>query len=216
MEDANFAFSIVDGETIFDKCDISQKTDFTGVGLESARIEPRLKEGLKNIIRKKQWKNWFDEDRRRWAKILKYIFVWPFWLMSDYGRSTLRIAICFFVLSFMFAGVYFAFGFYDYYQNGSYNPGIVNHLFPCDFNPNYIHLIKISVRSLYFSIVTMTTLGFGDMHANSGSWFGHILLVFQVLMGYVMLGALVTRFAILFSGGGPAQKPNKTGKEQKK
>jgi hypothetical protein len=62
----------------------------------------------------------------------------------------------------------------------------------------------------------MTTLGFGDMYAKSGSWFGHILLVFQVLMGYIMLGALVTRFAILFSGVGPAQKPGKARKDQKK
>ena len=70
------------------------------------------------------------------------------------------------------------------------------------------------VRVLYFSVVTMTTLGFGDMYAEPGSIFGHILLIFQVLLGYVLLGALITRFAILFSGEGPAGKFSKQ-KEKK-
>jgi len=52
----------------------------------------------------------------------------------------------------------------------------------------------------------MTTLGFGDMYANAQSIWGHILLTFQVILGYVLLGALVTRFAVLFTAGGPAGK----------
>ncbi len=52
----------------------------------------------------------------------------------------------------------------------------------------------------------MTTLGFGDLHAHAWSLPGHILLTFQVLLGYVLLGALVTRFAVLFGAGGPAGK----------
>jgi hypothetical protein len=52
----------------------------------------------------------------------------------------------------------------------------------------------------------MTTLGFGDMYANKGSIAGHVLLILQVILGYVLLGALVTRFAVLFTAGGPAGK----------
>jgi hypothetical protein len=52
----------------------------------------------------------------------------------------------------------------------------------------------------------MTTLGFGDMYANAHSVWGHILLSVQVILGYVLLGALVTRFAVLFTAGGPAGK----------
>jgi hypothetical protein len=58
----------------------------------------------------------------------------------------------------------------------------------------------------------MTTLGFGDMYANAHSFlrglFGSVLLVLQVILGYVLLGALVTRFAVLFTAGGPAAKFN--------
>ena len=56
-------------------------------------------------------------------------------------------------------------------------------------------------RTIYLSIVTMTTLGFGDMHANCQSFWGHLLLTVQVILGYVLLGALVTRFGVLFTSG---------------
>ncbi len=32
------------------------------------------------------------------------------------------------------------------------------------------------------------------------------VLMLQVILGYVLLGALVTRFAVLFTAGGPAGK----------
>lgn len=54
------------------------------------------------------------------------------------------------------------------------------------------------LRAGYFSVVTMTTLGFGDIHAHPMSPVGHLLVMLQVLIGYVLLGALITRLAILF------------------
>jgi len=42
------------------------------------------------------------------------------------------------------------------------------------------------------------------MYARAQSICGHILLSLQVILGYVLLGALVTRFAVLFTAGGPA------------
>ena len=60
------------------------------------------------------------------------------------------------------------------------------------------------IRACYFSVVTMTTLGFGDMFANKHSYAGHFLLMVQVILGYVLLGALVTRLAVLFTSDGPA------------
>ncbi|UCC23437.1 MAG: hypothetical protein JSW23_05130, partial [Planctomycetota bacterium] len=46
--------------------------------------------------------------------------------------------------------------------------------------------------------------GFDDIAANPDSWGGQVLLMVQVILGYVLLGALVTRFAVLFTAGGPA------------
>jgi len=51
------------------------------------------------------------------------------------------------------------------------------------------------------------------MYARAQSICGHILLSLQVILGYVLLGALVTRFAVLFTAGGPAGEF--TEKEQK-
>ena len=107
--------------------------------------------------------------------------------MSDYGRSTGWIAGWFFGLALVFALVYWIW-------------------------PNYVVVnervgdIRGFVHALYFSVVTMTTLGFGDIAANPDSWAGQVLLMVQVILGYVLLGALITRFAVLFTAGGPAGK----------
>jgi len=71
------------------------------------------------------------------------------------------------------------------------------------------------MHALYFSVVTMTTLGFGDIAANPDSWVGQVLLMVQVIFGYVLLGALVTRLAILFTTGGPAGQFTSMNKETK-
>ena len=108
--------------------------------------------------------------------------------MSNYGRSTGRVIGTFFILAFAFAGIYFTVS------------GLVANLHETG------HWFGDLVRAVYFSIVTMTTLGFGDMYAHPQSIAGHLLLILQVLLGYVLLGALITRFAVLFTAGGPAGK----------
>lgn len=47
--------------------------------------------------------------------------------------------------------------------------------------------------SFYFSIVTFTTLGFGDVVANST--FARLLVTAEVILGYIMLGGLISIFA---------------------
>jgi len=199
LEGANCIRSVLDGETLLWNCDIDEETDFTGTGLDSARVEPRLKVALQGNIRRKQWKEWYEEGSKL-KKRYKKLIVKPFWWVSDYGRSTGRIVGCFFGLSIMFALLYYLIGIID-------NHGIIANLFVDHNTPNgnpvSISPYIIPVRAVYFSIVTMTTLGFGDMYAQSGSYLGHILLTIQVLLGYVLLGALVTRFAILFTSSGP-------------
>ena len=85
--------------------------------------------------------------------------------------------------------------------------GVVYSLWPsCVIVNQVVGDIRGFWHAFYFSVVTMTTLGFGDMYANAQSIWGHILLSLQVILGYVLLGALVTRFAVLFTAGGPAGK----------
>lgn len=212
LKGANFTLASVDGQTVIWKPKVnryskkSKYTDFTGVSLDTLRIDPGTKQLLEYNIRRKNWKEWYL--KQHW---LVAWLVHKFWEISDYGISTKGIIKTFFKWAFVFAIVYYACGCIDYYllSNKDY-PGIVSNLFVLEDSKQAVSGWLVPLRAVYFSIVTMTTLGFGDMYANAHSLFrgifGHILLALQVTLGYVLLGALVTRFAVLFTAGGPAGK----------
>jgi len=197
MQSADFSRAIVDGSTLIWKPEVNKyrrgkrSTNFNGVGLDSCRIDPGTKQLLEYNIRRKNWEVWYKEHL-----LLKWPVRW-FWCLSDYGISTWRVIIWFLVLSLLFATIY---------ANCAYwRPlGIVSNLEVEPHLPMWHYFLLLLLRPIYFSIVTMTTLGFGDMYANAQSIWGHILLSLQVILGYVLLGALVTRFAVLFTAGGPA------------
>lgn len=181
LRSATFRMAAVDGETVISGNTVDKKTDFTGVGLDAARVDPGIKQLLKYNIRRLRWEEWYeDHSLLRWP-------VQMFWEMSDYGASTLRIIRLFFEFAALFALIYLRWPHF-LMVNGD------------------IGAIRGFWHALYFSVVTMTTLGFGDIHANPDNWVGQGLLMLQVLLGYILLAALVTRFAVLFQAGGPAGK----------
>jgi len=188
LQGADFSRAIVDGSTLIWRCKVDRKTKFEGVGLDAARIYPVTKQLLEYNIRRMNWEEWYKgHPRLKW-------FVKPFWWISDYGLRTWRIIATFFGLAIAF--------------------GVVYWLCPsCVMVNGVAGGIRGFWHALYFSVVTMTTLGFGDIAANPDSWGGQTLLMLQVILGYVLLGALVTRFAVLFTAGGPA---GKFSKEKKK
>jgi len=192
LKGANFQRVLTNGTTSFWESKVDPDTDFRGVGLGSCRVDAGTNQILEYNIRRKNWEEWYEKHSR-----LKWL-VKPFWLMSDYGLSTGRIIVTFFSLAFVFANIY-------YHWGRIAPPGIVENLF-VDRNGIVVPSWLVPLRTLYFSIVTMTTLGFGDMYANAQNIWGHILLSLQVILGYVLLGALVTRFAVLFTAGGPAER----------
>ena len=190
LKGADFSVAIVSGGTLFWECTVDRKTKFEGVGLENTRICPRLKQLLECNIRRMNWEEWYKKHPKlTWLVKL-------FWSISDYGLSAGRTVAIFFMAAFLFAIIYYLWGLLA-------PPGIVENLF-IDCNQVKVQWWLVPLRTLYFSIVTQTTLGFGDMYARAQSVSGHILLSLQVLLGYVLLGALVTRFAVLFTAGGPA------------
>ncbi len=181
LESANFHLAHVDSSTLIWACKVGRKTNLSGVALDIAQIDPETKQLLQYNIRRKNWEEWYKEHTR-----LKWL-VQSFWWMSDYGLQTWRIIVTFFGLALIFALAYW--------------------LWPsCVMANDKIGDIRGLWHALYFSVVTMTTLGFGDIAANPDSWGGQTLLMLQVILGYVLLGALVTRFAVLFTAGGPAGK----------
>jgi hypothetical protein len=232
LQGADFSRAIVDGETLIWRCEVDRKTKFEGVALGNVRIYPAEKQLLECNVRQMNWEAWYkykdwhrripEEERKMGYKVVRWPVQW-FWALSDYGRSTGRILLWFCILAFVFALIYWVWGLAE-------PPGVVSNLFELEgtrkgvFTYELIDMTRIErqpgepvkigkgtafVRALYFSVVTQTTLGFGDMYANAQRIWGHVLLSLQVILGYVLLGALVTRFAVLFTAGGPAGKFSK-------
>jgi uncharacterized protein YjbI with pentapeptide repeats len=200
LRGSDFSRAHVDGGTLIWECDIDCNTKFEGVGLGNVRIYPKTRELLEYNIRRMNWREWYrGESKNKLVIGGRQLLTSPirlFWWISNYGLSTGRITLTFFGLAILFALVYY------------FIPGLVHNLHVTG------NQVSDFIRACYFSIVTMTTLGFGDMYAEPGSKASHILLILQVLFGYILLAALVTRFAILFMAGGPAAKfTKKTRKE---
>jgi uncharacterized protein YjbI with pentapeptide repeats len=203
--------AITDGATIIWECTIDRGgTDFTGVSLDGIRVDPARKQLLEYNIRRIAWEQWhknaeepirkgtyvFRNERARLFrnKVLRGAARY-FWVITDYGTSTRRIVVVFFLSALVFGALYYLSALLS-------PPGFVSSILQGKEGPVRCWLALI--RAMCYSIVTMTTLGFGGMDANCQSFWGHVLLTLQVLLGYVLLGALVTRFAVLFMAGGPA------------
>jgi len=211
LQGANFLAAMVNHATLIWKSEVNRYckneryTDFSAVNLDNARVHPRTKHLLEYNIRRMNWDEWYPKHP---------LLRWPvrkFWQISDYGISTKQIIRIFFKWAFVFAAIYYIWGFIDYYFVSIKDyPGIVSDLFVLEDNQEVVSRWLVPFRAVYFSIVTMTTLGLGDMYANAHNFlrglFGHALLAIQVILGYVLLGALITRFAVLFTAGGPAGK----------
>lgn len=97
--------------------------------------------------------------------------IYSFWrLTSLYGESLGRWTFASLIIIFLFSSFYF------------FVPNILN-------NP-----LSNIVQAIYFSIVTFTTLGYGDLFPGAGSILGQFLVIAEVIIGYMMLGGLVSIF----------------------
>jgi len=110
--------------------------------------------------------NYLHEFRTR-DRVSEILYrVW--WITSDCGRSFTRWAMWTVFIAILFAGL-FTFVDIDY---GDY---------------------RTSVSPIYYSVVTLTTLGYGDVLPASAA--AQMLVVAQVIIGYIALGGLLSIFA---------------------
>jgi hypothetical protein len=96
-------------------------------------------------------------------------FIW--WLVSDCGRSILRWTCCSFLLMILFTFLFLWMG------------------------PQHFYTPKLSftfMNIMYYSVVTFTTLG-GDIFPATTP--AAIMTTLEVLVGYIMLGGLISIFA---------------------
>jgi len=110
--------------------------------------------------------NYLKEFREsgRFANIFYYLW----WLTSDCGRSMARWCLCIALLALFFGGLFYLIGGIDYRGNSGF------------------------FSSFYYSIVTLTTLGYGDIVPVTTC--ARIIAIIEVATGYVMLGGLLSIF----------------------
>ena len=107
---------------------------------------------------------------RRWQS-----FWFSLWGLIDYGRSLVKPAGYALMVAAMFGLVYLmdmrlGWGLMDYSSSA-----------------------ESSLTPFYYSVVTFTTLGFGDITPKH--WVGEILIITEVVLGYTTLGLLLSILA---------------------
>ncbi len=99
---------------------------------------------------------------------LHRLIYWVWWVTSDCGRSLLRWGLCTAAVAAMF--------------------GLVFSVVDVDFGS-----APTALSPYYFSLVTLTTLGYGDVLPRSMA--AQIMVMFEVGMGYMMLGGMLSIFS---------------------
>jgi hypothetical protein len=237
LQGADFIFAQVDSTTFITgdpKKIIDDDTDFTGVGLSAARIDPKLRTRLERNIRKKQWEEWYVKPRvyplavflsEQWKKIrgntpeeisktdppqskekkkkltgkewLKNIFVdiptELFWWVSDYGSRTTRILYTFFGLNLFFTALYL---------------WVVPHLptFREGASPMFAELMYNTTSVDPFAAFiqsNMIVFSITDVATGNLDYIPMLFVLIHIVLGYGLLAALVTRFAIMFQSLSP-------------
>ncbi len=112
---------------------------------------------------------------KRWGK--QTFFVW--WLFADCGRSLIRWAGWSFLLACCFATIFWLLG-------------------PNSFDTQHLEFRFLTM--FYYSVVTFTTLGFGDIIPRTST--AALWVTLEVIFGYIMLGGLITIFASKLSRRG--------------
>jgi uncharacterized protein YjbI with pentapeptide repeats len=206
LEGADFTGAIVNGKTKIQDCFIDEKTNFSSVGLDLAQIEPKLLSALKTNVRRFEWGKYYKRTEKFPFGAIKTFPMRFFWWLSDYGSSSIRIALSMLIAILFFTDMYLALG--------KFVPGVFS--VP---DPKAELLVGIPfhdyIRILCFAISTMVTLGFGGMNITADPehmWFSSIaflLVTFNLLSGYLFLSVLVTRIGILFQSLGPEQVSKK-------
>jgi hypothetical protein len=105
------------------------------------------------------------------------------------GLETILGAICVYVLiAIAFAGIY-----------AGVNDAEPTGFFAQQISPN-------NVDFLYFSFVTITTVGYGDLTAGTST--GRVLVTFEALIGQIFLVTLVARLVSMY---GTSRRPSRAG-----
>jgi len=109
----------------------------------------------------------YIKEFRKAGKLAAFLY-YLWWITSDCGRSMFRWCVCIFALMVVFAWLYT--------------------LVDVDYGDHPTFL-----SPLYYSVVTLTTLGYGDVKPASVG--AQVVAMMEVVTGYMMLGGLLSIFS---------------------
>lgn len=121
-----------------------------------------------------QDQDFIDTVEKHWTRGWKKV-LFKMWKVIDFGRSITRVAIIAFLSSIIFGVIYWLDWFYSL--------GLLN----------YSNSANSWLTPLYYSIVTFTTLGFGDVTPTH--WIGEMIVILEVISGYITLGLILAIIA---------------------
>jgi hypothetical protein len=156
--------------------------DFGGTIVDGIRYDKKMKclgARVDGCVGNQRFKRAVIEADYIEAFVFEHPLISKFWSWtSDYSRSPLRIALIGLAIIAIFAAVYYAW------------PGLLGwpRAAPGQGRPRELWFAPI-----YYSVVTFTTLGFGDVYPITTA--GEVLATIEVLIGYVWLGYLVSVLA---------------------
>ena len=158
-------------ETIFDGADVRSATvtrimhyqTASFIGADIRNVDFCRAYAMRRFIMDQNYLHEF-RTRNRSCQVL----YWLWWITSDCGRSFVRWGLCTLVVAVVFAGLYTQVAV-DYGDH------------------------ETALSPLYYSIVTLTTLGYGDVLPTSDA--AQALVMIQVVIGYVMLGGMLSMFS---------------------
>lgn len=146
----------------------NNKTDFQNINVNS--FQGTTNPLFISFLKRKHYLKHFKAHNR-----LNAIVYYIWWLISDCGQSFLRWFITSLFIVAIFGSLF----------NANYNSFIIaNGRQPTEFT------------FYYYSIVAFTTLGFGDIVPKD--IVGEILISIEVVLGYIMLGGLLSIFSSKF------------------
>jgi uncharacterized protein YjbI with pentapeptide repeats len=181
LDDTNFRYSILKGAKLRE---VRNYTKANWIGADIRDIDFT---GAYLVRRHIIDENYLYEFRHqsRVTRVVYFIWKWT----SDCGRSMVRWGVFLLLNVILFACIY----------------GAMDAFMPPD-GPGSSHLTGLSdlaggfIRYLYFSVVTFTTLGYGDVSPVSVP--GQIILIIHITLGYLGLGALLSILANKFASRG--------------
>lgn len=131
-----------------------------------------------------------EGENLRWIFKRKHPLLGSLWyILANSGRSPTRLLFWFFVIWLFFGFIYAGYPLPSSLENTPVGDLL------CWFSPEIdwqgVNPPESPFRPYYFSAVTMTTLGFGDITPTPRDWKAQVYICIQVFLGYLLLGMFI-------------------------